>query len=254
MRALTKAQLNLAKMYLTARGVAFDVGQAQSWLRKAAAKGDERSSKLLADIEARPPTTPKNRQTAALGKTAPKNQGGRKMPPRLPPKAAVRNGRPAIIDAALRGQDDALQQLISAGASTTVSDEDGNTPLALASAAGKIAALDVLISTDPYLDARNKAGETALMLAAARGHADIVDRLMAKGADPSVKAEDGTTALMLAVRGCHEKVLSSLVNGKADTNASLPDGRTALMLAATACSAASHSLVAFQRHSRRRHR
>jgi uncharacterized protein len=167
----SKAQFSLAKMYLSARGVPFNLALAKSWLQKAASKGDKRSSKLLADIAARPPMPPKSEKAVASDRSATKDQTGPKIPPSIASDAAIRNGLPAISDAAWRGDDKALRQLISGAANITIRDEDGNTPLALASAAGKLAALDVLISAGADLNSRNKAGETALILASAGGHA-----------------------------------------------------------------------------------
>ena len=218
------AQFNLAKMYLAGRGVALDADQARLWLRKAAAQGYEEASKLLADVEAQRPAAPKASNPKATTRDA-KNDRAPAASGAL--QAAARNGRPAILDAAWRGQADAIRQLISTGADVQARDEDGNTALALAAAAGKIAAVDALLSAGADVHARNKISEQPLMLAASKGHVDVVDRLLEKGADATAKTQSGITALTLAVRGCHGQAVKSLIDRGADAKDRSRRGRVA---------------------------
>ena len=94
--------------------------------------------------------------------------------------AAGRNGLPAVLDAAWRGQAQALGQLIAAGAKLSVTDEDGNAPLALAAAGGHRASLELILAAGADPNAPNRAGETALMLAAGKGNTDSVALLLGR--------------------------------------------------------------------------
>src|SRR5215471_12775975 len=200
-RGHVRAQFNLAKMLLAGRGAPVDVVQAQTWLQKAAAQGYGDATQLLGEISTHGNTA------ARSPKAPPKMQSGVGRSPNLAQEsveAAVRGGRPAIADAAWRGQADTIKQLIVAGADVMARDDEGNTALALAAANGKIAALDALLAARADVNSYNKAGEPPLMLAAAKGHLDVVSRLLAAGADVAATRADGATALGLAVRGCHE--------------------------------------------------
>jgi uncharacterized protein len=178
----TNAQFNLAKMYLAARGVASDIGQAKVWLQKAASHGHDEAVKLLAEISSRAA----NEQAAPS--TAPSlAPAGRRDPVKIETRRDLPNaGRVQsvdILEAAWRGQSDAVRKLISSGASISSRDDDGNTALALAASAGKTDAVDVLLSAGADVNTENRQGERPVMLAAVRGHADIVDRLLRRGAD-----------------------------------------------------------------------
>ena len=58
---------------------------------------------------------------------------------------AARNGQPALIDAALRGQIAPLRQLVKAGANVNATNDEGNTPLAIAAATGKSQLVEFLL-------------------------------------------------------------------------------------------------------------
>jgi len=75
-----------------------------------------------------------------------------------------RSAAAEILDAAGRGQIDALKRLISSGADISATDEDGNTALSRAAAAGKIDAVSTLLSARVDVNAENHMGERPLML------------------------------------------------------------------------------------------
>jgi TPR repeat protein len=127
------AQFNLAKMYLSGRGVALDAAVAKVWLQKAASRGNDEAAKLLTEISAQrriEPSAPKSIQAPsngvarAPGKTETSSQPGS-------PKVSG-DEREGVLEAAARGQTDALRKLISSGASISAKDDDGNTALLLA--------------------------------------------------------------------------------------------------------------------------
>src|SRR5882672_2972795 len=200
------AQFNLAKMYLAGRGAALDVGAAKVWLQKAASQGYDEAAKLLVEIATRraveqtasepPPAHEAPRRPTKIETSLPRGQA-------MTPRSAAAE----ILDAAGRGQIDALKRLISSGADISATDEDGNTALSRAAAAGKIDAVSTLLSARVDVNAENHMGERPLMLAAAGGHSDIVDGLLRRGADLTATTRGGDTALALATRGCHQQVV-----------------------------------------------
>ena len=214
----TNAQFNLAKMYLAGRGVTADAAVAKVWLQKAASRGNDDAAKLLAEGPARHQTEP-----AAPDSTQPLVP----EPSRAPQKAGVssqsgpakdpRNQRTELLEAAQRGQTDALKKLMLAGASVSDRDDDGNTALSLAASAGRIDAVNALLSARADVNAENRAGDRPLMSAAARGHVDIVKGLLGQGADVAARNHAGDSALTL-------KTTASIMNS---AEATVPVARTA---------------------------
>jgi TPR repeat protein len=140
-RGHAEAQLNLAKMYLAGRGVATNVAEARAWLARAAANGRSEAAGLALEIAAQMSREPPKQGSAwsatvdpqATGPaTAPEPAAGSALAaagrPARKDVAAARNGLPAVLDAAWRGQAQALGQLIAAGAALNVTDEDVNAP------------------------------------------------------------------------------------------------------------------------------
>jgi uncharacterized protein len=165
------AQFNLARMYLAGRGAAPDVGSAKVWLRKAAAQQYDEATKLLVEISAR-------RTVEANANEAPPRPTRIETSLQRGLATAPRNAAAEILDAAWRGQTDAITRLISSGADISSKDDDGNTALLRAASVGKIDAVNTLLSARAEVNAENHLGERPLLLAAAGGHADIVAFLL----------------------------------------------------------------------------
>ena len=131
-----KAQFNLAKMYLAGRGVAVDAATGPHVVDEGGRAGPHRSVQAAvgnSEQQRRRPTG-----LSRLGRHG-RARASCNNDVRLATSLnglAGRNGQPAILDAAWRGQSQALRQLIASGADLKVKDEDGNTPLALAAAGG----------------------------------------------------------------------------------------------------------------------
>lgn len=77
-------------------------------------------------------------------------------------------------------------------------DEDGNTPLLVATANGVEFLSKMLINMGADLNATNANGETPLQYACANGMRDVANRLLDGGADPLAKNNEGFTAWDLA--------------------------------------------------------
>jgi hypothetical protein len=72
------------------------------------------------------------------------------------------------------------------------------TAIMAASLKGEADAVKNLIAVGAALDLQNNQGDTALVLAAAAGHVGVVQLLIAAGADPNQPGRDGKTALQWA--------------------------------------------------------
>ena len=116
--------------------------------------------------------------------------------------------------------------LIGAGASATLTNRYGLTPLAIAAANGNAAMIGVLLDAGADPNAFDAAGETPLMSAARVGKADAVALLLDRGA--TVDLADNTyqqTALMVAVRENRPEVVKLLLSRGANVNAKTRVGR-----------------------------
>ncbi len=125
---------------------------------------------------------------------------------------AARNGRPAVLDAAWRGQVDAVRQLIMSGANIKARDEDGNTALALAAAAGKVDVVDVLIGRQGRRQGWQPLRGAAADARSCEGTRGCCRRAFWPADPMSLPASaSGETALTVAVRGCHEQAAIKLL-------------------------------------------
>src|SRR5260370_18996831 len=145
------AQFNLARMYLAGRGVAQDAGSAKVWLRKAADQQYDEAAKLLAEISARRTVEAHANEAAPAHETPPRPAGIETSWQRRR-ATAPRDEAAEILDAAWRGQTDAMKGLISSGADISARDGDGNTALLRAASAGRIDAVNVVLSAGAAAD------------------------------------------------------------------------------------------------------
>src|SRR5262245_18116323 len=172
----------------------------------------------------------------------------------------------SLVDAAKKGDREAVRSLLGGGKGANVAAPDGTTALFWAASRNDAQMIDLLLrsradvnvandygATALYvaaanadealvgklLDAKadpNKAllsGETPLMQAARRGKDAVVHLLLARGANPNAKESNGgQTALMWAIAERHPAVAEALVKGGADIHAKSNTGSTPLMFAA----------------------
>jgi uncharacterized protein len=111
--------------------------------------------------------------------------------PGLDVNATNAAGETLLMMAALRGQLDAMRQLIARGADVN---REGWTPLHYAASGPDTAATRLLLELDAQLDARAPNGNTPLMMAAGFGSIDAADLLARHGADPALQNKAGRTA------------------------------------------------------------
>ncbi|HEX5222973.1 MAG TPA: ankyrin repeat domain-containing protein [Verrucomicrobiae bacterium] len=124
-----------------------------------------------------------------------------------------------------------LRKALDAGMPVEARDEQGNTPLILATAYSDVASVKLLLDRGADVNAANKAGATAL-LRAARSY-EMVRLLVDRGAEVNVRSALGNTPLILAARPADgERTVEFLLKHGADATATNNWGATALMAAA----------------------
>jgi ankyrin repeat protein len=128
------------------------------------------------------------------------------------------------------------------GASLSVRDRRGNTPLIYAAGFGSPQAVSLLLDAGAPVDDRNDFDATALIWAA--NNPEKVKLLLAHGADVNARSRQGRTALMIAAAcdGC-SGIVRQLLSKGADPKATDIGGSTALQLAANAGDGASVRLL-----------
>ncbi|KDO22325.1 hypothetical protein SPRG_12785 [Saprolegnia parasitica CBS 223.65] len=133
---------------------------------------------------------------------------------------------------ALRGHASVVAALLSVHANVHAIDNDGNTPLLVASVANHASVVAQLLSDHSVdMTKTNKDGRMALHVAARAGHVRVLQLLLeARPAAIDLRSADGTTALMEAVDHRKPGAVTFLLRHPCiDANAVDKDGNTALM-------------------------
>ena len=169
----------------------------------------------------------------------------------------------AIIDAAKKGDFDAVKQHLTAGTDVNIKNARGWTPLHLATDQGHKKVVEFLIAKGANVNAKDKKGRTSLdwaeeenkeiayllrkqggktgkelkkleavnesIHAAARyGNIEAVKKHLATGTDVSLRNENGDTPLNYAAFLGHVKIVELLLENGANVNAKKDDGETPL--------------------------
>jgi uncharacterized protein len=143
--------------------------------------------------------------------------------------------RISLVQAAERGDTEAVQTLLSRGVDPNQKDSSGLTAIIVSARRGAVAAVEILLrhGADPNLrggvngwtplmhavhtnqlgaaralldggaqvDGRRPSGETALMMAAGHGYTALVELLLDRGANPRAETADGFNVLAAAMGG-----------------------------------------------------
>jgi ankyrin repeat protein len=178
------------------------------------------------------------------------------------------DGKSTLLLAAMRGDVEAVRELLDGGADANFRQEDGWTGLILAAVnghftvvrallekgvdvdsqenlmgqtaliwaakGGQKAIVKTLLEAGAKVNARDKFGGTALTRAASNGQAEIVETLLEAGADIAAREDDADTALIEATGESNLKIIQALLEAGADVNDKNSEGRTPLMIAAMA--------------------
>lgn len=107
-----------------------------------------------------------------------------------------------------------INVLLSDGTDIDTVDQQGNTPLMIASKVGNTRILDIILSHNPDINKQNNNGTTALMIAAQTGQNHVVRKLVKHGANLSDRDQDGNTASELAAKFGHEEIVQFFKRSK----------------------------------------
>ena len=104
-----------------------------------------------------------------------------------------------LLKTCKEGNNEAAQFLVDLGVDTNHTDNDGRTPLMIASGSGHKEVVQTLLETEMVnVNQQDNEGQTALMLSVASNHIDISKELLDAEADPNLKDDEGNTALHIA--------------------------------------------------------
>ncbi len=143
----------------------------------------------------------------------------------------------ALVDAASRGDIEAVQQLLRTGADVSAAQGDGMTALHWAADRGDVKLAEMLIYAGANIEAGTRIGHyTALHIAARRGRLGVAKALLQAGADVSAATTNsGVLPIHLAASSGNAALVAELVRAKADVNAIEGAwGQTPLIFAAAA--------------------
>lgn len=107
-------------------------------------------------------------------------------------------GYTPLLMAARLGHEYIADMLIHAGANVNAQDNEGNTPLILATITGSTKTVRNLTDKSPDMDHLNTLDRSALMWAAALGRREIAQLLIRRGANPDLQNKAGQTAYDIA--------------------------------------------------------
>ena len=138
----------------------------------------------------------------------------------------------ALYSAVLEKHADVVQVLIDAGADIETRDDEGRSPLLVASLSGELTTVTKLVKAGADVRARDTEGDTCLIFAAYHGHTDIVRYVVGlPEVDLNHQGCSSHTSLQLAVHGKHADVVQVLIDAGADIEAKDDEGRSPLLVA-----------------------
>jgi uncharacterized protein len=149
------------------------------------------------------------------------------------PGARDAKGRSALLAATHGNQVEAARLLIAAGADVNARDAIGDSPFLYAGAEGRNEILKMTLAAGADLASTNRYGGTALIPAAHHGHVETVKILLATAIDKDHVNRLGWTALLEAVilgdgGPAHSQIVRLLIAAGANLNLADRDGATPL--------------------------
>ena len=146
----------------------------------------------------------------------------------------AQGSRSPVADAAQGGDRETVRALLKEGADVNAAQGDGTTALHWAAMKGDAEMVQMLVTAGGSLRATTRLGSyNPLYLAARGGHSAAVATLIAAGADVNAGSATGATPLMLAAAAGDTRTVTMLLEGGAAIDAKdTAKGETALMYAA----------------------
>ena len=139
----------------------------------------------------------------------------------------------ALMLASMKGNKDAIDVLLNAGADPNIADANGHTCLSIA-VYGKCRAdsVQAIIDCRGDVNTTDKRKITVLMWACVKGNKDAINVLLNGGADPNIADATGDTCLNYAARNdCCTEVFQAIISNGGGVNATNKKNVTALMQA-----------------------
>jgi len=177
------------------------------------------SAAMLAVLAAAGPGAPRTGLAQPVAGQAPSPAGG----------GAAAAADAALIEAAGRGDVEAVRRLLAAGAGVTARDRDGRSALLAATYGNHPAVARLLIDAGADVNAQDAMRNSAFLLAGARGLLEILRMTLAAGADLRSRNRYGGTALIPACHYGHVEAVRLLLATPIDVDHVNDLGWTALL-------------------------
>jgi ankyrin repeat protein len=144
---------------------------------------------------------------------------------------ADNDGATPVIIASENGHASVCDVLLSHGAQVNQADNDGTTPLFIASQNGHASVCDVLLSHGAQVNQAEIDDTTPLIIASQNGHASVCDLLLGHGAQVNQADNNGATPVFIASQNGHASVCDLLLSHGAQVNQADNVGTTPLIIA-----------------------
>lgn len=136
-----------------------------------------------------------------------------------------------LMDAAQRGDIEAVRALLKQGASPNIGDYWRDVPLTAAVRQDNLELAQILLDAGAEPNVKGR-GYTSLGLAAKNGNVRLVEMLLRAGAVPDSKSDDGDTPMHAAALMGHPTVIDALAHARPDLRLFNHEGLSALAVAA----------------------
>ena len=236
----TEAQYQLASLLRSGKGVPRDYEQAIKWLNRAAAQDNTNAQYTLGIMYENGWGVEKSQQEAMEWFSAAAARD-HVMAKRKLDKAEKMQERlktdPALIDKErlLRfstiGDIEKVTAILKKGANVNVADEQGRTPLILASEQGHLDIVQSLLRAEADIHAIDKRGHNALLIATDNGHFPVVNWLLNANGNSNTQDKNGNTPLILATQKRDQKLVMALLTHGADVEIKNINDRSAIQIA-----------------------
>ena len=141
------------------------------------------------------------------------------------------DGSTPLCIATANGDETMVKLLLDHHADTNQSKHDGKTSLHIASEHGSVAIAELLINSGAHIMAPSEFGDTPLHIAALHGQIAVAELLLLHRSDIEAIANDGLTPLLEAATRGQRSMIRLLLNKGADITATTNDGDSVLHLA-----------------------
>ncbi|XP_067667463.1 ankyrin repeat domain-containing protein 50-like [Haliotis asinina] len=144
------------------------------------------------------------------------------------------NAKTPIMVAAIEGQREVFDLVMSKGGDASLVDKNGDSILHWVCRGGQVEMVKYVISLNfTDINSRGQFGKTPMMVAAAQGHRRVFDLIMSKGGDASLVDKNDDNILHWVCRGGHVEMVRYIISiNVVDINSRGYYRRTPMMVAA----------------------